>query len=332
MSSVSDGLVTVAVVPRGRLTMTRPALERMYEATTTPFQLVYVDGGSPRHIRAYLEGEARQRGFQLIRTDHYLAPNEARNLAAPAVRTQYVVFIDNDVLVTPGWLDALVRCAEETGAWAVGPLYCIGPPELERIHMATGDCHVLEEGGRRLVDRHRRVDALWADMRASLRREPVELVEYHCMLVRMEALERLGPLDERLLSARDHLDLCMAIRDAGGQIYFEPASVITWMAPPPLAWSDLPYFLRRWSEQWNRTSLERFDHKWALNEEERRRVQFEWLTEYRHEALRLPVSSKRLQRLLGWRLGRLVGKHIVLPIEAAITRLVAQSSTPVGRA
>src|SRR5512132_1948872 len=183
MSSVSDGLVTVAVVPRERFTMTRPALGRMYEATMTPFRLVYVDGGSPRHIRAYLEGEARRRGFELIRTNHYLAPNEARNLAARAVRTQHVVFIDNDVLVTPGWLDALVRCAEETGAWAVGPLYCIGPPELERIHMAAGDCHVLEEGGRRrLVDRHRLVDERWAEMRPSLKRESVELVEYHCML------------------------------------------------------------------------------------------------------------------------------------------------------
>ena len=145
---MTDHLVTVVVVPRERFSMTRPALERMYEVTPPPFRLVYVDGGSPRHVREYLEGQARERGFKLIRTDHYLAPNEARNLAARAVGTKYVVFIDNDVLVTPGWLEALVSCAEETGAWAVGPVYCIGPPELETIHMAAGTCHILEEAGR----------------------------------------------------------------------------------------------------------------------------------------------------------------------------------------
>jgi hypothetical protein len=326
---MSDGLVTVAVVPRERFSLTRPALERLYAATTPPFRLLYVDGASPRHIGEYLAAQSLERGFELIRTDHYLSPNEARNLAARYVRTKYVVFLDNDVLVTPGWLDALVTCAEETRAWVVGPLYCIGPPELESIHMAGGDCHVLEEGGRRrLVERHRLVGKRWADVRASLRREPVELAECHCMLVRMEAFARVGPFDERFLSAREHLDFSMTIRQAGGAIYFEPSAVVTWMAPPPLAWSDLPFFLRRWSEKWNRASLECFDQKWALNEEERRRVQLEWLTEYRQTALRLPLSTERLRRVLGWRLGGLVARAVVLPLENMLAGVLAPDPRP----
>jgi GT2 family glycosyltransferase len=326
---MSEGLATIAVVPRERFSFTGLALERMYAATTPPPRLLYVDGGSPRHIREYLEVQARKHGFDLVRTEHYLSPNAARNLAARAVRTKYVVFIDNDVLVTPGWLDALVACAEETGAWAVGPLYCIGPPELETVHMAGGDCHVLEEAGRRhLVDRHRLVGKRWADIRALITRAPVELIEFHCMLVRMEAFERVGPLDEALLSVHEHLDLCMTIRQAGGSIYFEPAAVVTWMAPPPLAWSDLPFFLRRWSERWNRASLEHFDHKWALNEDDRRRVQLEWLTDYRQAALRLPLSTERLRRLLGWRFGGLVGQGVVVPLEQALTGLLARTRSP----
>lgn len=320
---MSDELITVAVVPRERFSMTRATLERMYEATAPPFRLVYVDGGSPPHVRDYLEAQARERRFELIRTDRYLAPNEARNLAARAVRTKHVVFIDNDVLVTPGWLDALVACAEETGAWAVGPVYCIGPPELESVHMAAGTCHVLEENGRRLLfDRHRLVGKRWADVRSSLTRQAVEMVEFHCMLVRMEALERLGPLDEKLLSDREHMDFCMTIQQAGGPIYFEPA-VVTWMAPPPLAWSDVPFFLRRWSDSWNRSSLEHFDQKWALDEDERRLVQLEWRTDYRHEVLQLPMSTKRLRRLLGWRVGGLLGRYVVQPAENIVTNLVA---------
>jgi len=330
---MADELVTVVVVPRERFSMTQPALERMYEVTPPPFRLVYIDGGSPRHVREYLEAQAKKRGFKLIRTDHYLAPNEARNLAARAVGTKYVVFIDNDVLVTPGWLDALVTCAEETGAWAVGPVYCIGPPELETIHMAGGTCHVVTEAGRRrLVDRHRLVGKRWADVRDSLSREPVQMIEYHCLLLRMEALERIGPLDEALLSDREHHDLCMLIAQAGGSIYFEPACVVTWMAPPPLAWSDLPFFLRRWSESWNRSSLEHFDRKWALDEDKRRLVQGDWRTEYRHEALRLPVATKRLRQVLGWRLGGLVARRIVLPIEGALTdRLAPEQGRRRGR-
>ena len=82
---MTEGLVTVVVVPRERFSETRSALERMYAATAPPFPLVYVDGGSPRHIREYLEAQSKEKGFQLIRTDYYLAPNEARNLAARSV-------------------------------------------------------------------------------------------------------------------------------------------------------------------------------------------------------------------------------------------------------
>jgi hypothetical protein len=80
---------------------------------------------------------------------------------------------------------------------------------------------------------------------------------------------------------------------------------------------------RRWSESWNRSSLEHFDKKWALDEDERRLGQIEWRTDYRHEVLRLPVATKHLRRLLGWRLGGLAGRYIVVPAENAVTNLLA---------
>src|SRR4030095_61230 len=92
-----------------------------------------------------------------LRTAHPLSPVEARALALPHVDTEYVCFIDNDVLVTPGWLDRLVRCADETEAWAVGPLYCNENPALGRIHMAGGQAHVVEEDGRGALFAERRV-------------------------------------------------------------------------------------------------------------------------------------------------------------------------------
>ena len=139
---------TVAVAPREQFGWTRSALESIFAHTEVPYDLVYVDGGSPATVRRYLALRARQRGFRMIRTEHHLSPMEARGLALPHVDTEYVCFIDTDVLVTPGWLDRLVRCADETEAWAVGPLYCNENPALGRIHMAGGGAHVVEENGR----------------------------------------------------------------------------------------------------------------------------------------------------------------------------------------
>lgn len=320
-----DPLATVAVVQRDRFSPTRAALERLYEVTDPPFRLIYVDGGSPPRVRAYLTDQARRRGFHLLRRDSYLSPNEARNLALRHVNTRYVVFLDNDVLVTPGWLEALVGCAKETGAWTVGPIYCLGPPEAQRIHMFGGDCYVREVNGRmRFVEKHHHAEVALAEVRKSLHREPTELVEFHCMLVRREAFEQVGFLDELLLSNREHPDLCLRVRQAGGTVFLEPSSLVTWMAPPPVQLQDLPFFLRRWSDEWNWCSLCHFRDKWGLTDDGARFAHsLEFLEGYRWAALGLNRPQALLRKLLGWRRGTWLTRRLFLPPERALTRLLA---------
>jgi glycosyltransferase involved in cell wall biosynthesis len=147
---------TVAFVPREVFSTTQRSLEALFERTHEPFDLVCIDGHSPPAVRDYLERQARERQFTLVRTDGYVTPNQARNLAARHVTTPYVVFIDNDVLVTEGWLSALVDCAEQTGAWVVGPLYFEFLPEGRRLHMFGGDCKITTNaaGERVYYERH----------------------------------------------------------------------------------------------------------------------------------------------------------------------------------
>src|SRR5712691_7661457 len=200
--TMSQPLTTIVVVPRERFSGTQRSLGSIFEHTTPPFKLVYVDGGSPNHVGRFLETQAQARGFTLIRTPYYLSPNQARNIGLREVDTKYVVFIDNDVVVTPGWLDGLVKCAEETGAWAVGPLYCIGEPEAGVIHVAGGVAEIREHDGRRFLhEEHRFTGRKVRDVRPTLRREPVGHAEFHCMLVKMAMFQRLGPFDEGLLSS-----------------------------------------------------------------------------------------------------------------------------------
>jgi len=124
---MQSALVTSVVVPRERFSIAQHSLESIYKHTR-PFELIYVDGGSPRAVSRWLDQAATQYGFRLLRSKQYLMPNQARNIGLAEVKTKYVVFIDNDVIVWPGWLESLIECAEETGAWIVGPVVCIGKP------------------------------------------------------------------------------------------------------------------------------------------------------------------------------------------------------------
>jgi len=264
--------VTIAVVPRERFSYARASLEALYQHTTSPFRLVYVDGGSPSRVQRYLESAARDRGFDLIRSDGYLAPNRARNLALAQARTKYTVFLDNDVIVSPGWLPPLVRCAEETNAAVVSPLICESVPFHSTIHFAGGDSHIdiVEREGR--VERHivetiLRQGQRIADVNDELQRTPTEAAEFHCMLVRTSIFDRVGPFDEGLLSVRENVDFCMLVARAGGEVWFEPASIVTYAAYAPLALSDIPFYLLRWNNSWTLASLHQLRDKWQLTED-----------------------------------------------------------------
>ncbi|MGD2182234.1 glycosyltransferase family 2 protein [Lusitaniella coriacea] len=262
-------LVTIVNAPRERFTLTSEALESIYANTEVPFNLVYVDGNSPPKVKQYLEEQSKEKGFKLIRKDYYLYPNVARNLGLREVDTPYVVFIDNDVLVTPGWLKSLIQCAEETGAAVVGPLTGIGPLKDNKIHYAGGEVHIVEQEKdsqvkRRVHEKMHFHNRPLAKTRDQIQRAQCELAEFHCMLVCTEIFEKTGMLDEKLLNTREHLDFCMLVAQAGGTVYCEPTSYVTYVPDLKYIWSDMHFYMLRWSNAWELSSLKHFSEKWDV--------------------------------------------------------------------
>ena len=186
--------------------------------------------------------------------------------------------------------------------------------------MAAGDAHIEEwRGGRRFVDRHRFAGKRHADVRPQLVRMPCEQVEFHCMLVRTEVFEQIGPLDEELRSVCEHSDLCLLVRRRGHQVYFEPAAVVTYVTSGRFRPSDYRFYFRRWSESWNAASVERFREKWGLHHDDPGTKSLErWAAGHR----RIPFEPvlHRLERVLGWRWGRWVGDTLLMGLERRINR------------
>lgn len=261
-------LVTIVVVPRERFSVSLRSLTTLFRNTEQPFELVYVDGGSPPRVRDRLQEEAGRYGFTLVREERYLSPNQARNIGRAHVRTPYMVFIDNDVVVTPGWLAPLVACAEETGAWVVGPLNFEGELADAEVHNAGGFLSFQgPQGSQDLVQDNRYGHRHRSEMPADLERLEVDYVEFHCVLVRASAFDAIGPLDEALLSTREHLDLCLQVTAAGGKVWSELTSWVTYDHPPPITPGDLPFFMMRWSEEWNSASVRHFIAKYGLSQD-----------------------------------------------------------------
>jgi len=257
--------VTIVVIPRERFSRTEVSLECLYQNTPAPFNLIYVDGHSPSRVRRYLEQQARERMFQLIRVPEFMPCARLRNIALREVTTPFVVFMENDVLVRPGWLPPLVQCAEETGAAGVAPLYLEQQDDREFVHMAGGLARVDDvDGSRRIVETIFLQGAEVADVRPTLQRCRTELIELHCVLLRADSIREVGGFDEGIQSTADHVDLSLVMMQAGHTLYMEPASTVVFVQPPPFAWYDLPFYFTRWSDPWARQTISHFRRKWRL--------------------------------------------------------------------
>ena len=291
--------VTIIVVPRERFSCARASLDSIVEYTSYPHRLVYLDGNSPQTVKEYLSTQSQKRNFTLLRFEHYLYPNQAKNIGLQHLesignRNKYLVFIDNDVIVAPNWLKSLVECAEETKAAVVTPLICDSNPLHQKVHMAGGDCYIWSdlEGKKHL----------WSEMyyegqpievvRQDLHRRPTSLIEFHCFLIRREALDKMGRFDPMMYSTREHIDFCLSLKEAGEQIYFEPKSIVTYLPDYPQDRSDLLFYALRWSNHWKLKSLHHLRDKWGLTEDRYFRGLYHNLGTRRQKYLLPPLISK----------------------------------------
>ncbi|MFN8024882.1 MAG: glycosyltransferase [Acidimicrobiia bacterium] len=292
---------TIVVVPRDSFALTQRCLERLLACTPAPRRVVVVDGGSPPPVASWLADAAVEHDLTLVRSDHLLTPNEARNLALPHATTEFVVIADNDAYVEPGWLERLLECADEHGADAVVPLHCIGEPGRERVHVAGGTCSVqAPDGHARLEEHHPFGNEPLTAVAGDTQRRECTLFEFHLVLLRRAALAEVEPLDEGLRSLLEHTDLSLQLQERGRHIWYDPTVSVTYIPAKPLRGADRSYFVTRWSDDWNERSAARFCERWGLPADDprvRHTVEFgAWLRSRAHLPYRSPMRVLRHHR------------------------------------
>ena len=86
------GVVTIVVQPRERFSAAIKSLECLLARTSqqsTPYRLIYIDGGSPAPVAKALHRAAELHGFVLVRVEFFLTQHEAKNIALGHVRSRY---------------------------------------------------------------------------------------------------------------------------------------------------------------------------------------------------------------------------------------------------
>ncbi|HZZ79555.1 MAG TPA: glycosyltransferase [Gemmataceae bacterium] len=130
----STSLVSILIPCCGMIEYTKLCVPSVLRYSRPPFELIFLDIGSLDGTADYLAGVKAASAFrvEIIRTPTDLGIAEVCKEAITTARGEYVVLLNNDTVVTEGWLDLLTNLSGiSPNIGLVGPMSnYAAPPQL----------------------------------------------------------------------------------------------------------------------------------------------------------------------------------------------------------
>jgi GT2 family glycosyltransferase/tetratricopeptide (TPR) repeat protein len=195
------GLTSIVLVTYNELAYTRLCVESIRQVTDEPVELICVDNGSKDGTPDYLE---HQPDARVIRNPYNRGFPAAANQGIQAATGRQVLLLNNDTVVTTGWLDRLLRALHSD----------------ERVGL-VGPCSNFVSGEQQVPVRYDDLAQLdgfawdWGRAHHRVLEDTDRLVGF-CLLIRREVIDRVGVLDERFgIGCFEDDDYCRRTLQAG---------------------------------------------------------------------------------------------------------------------
>jgi O-antigen biosynthesis protein len=215
-SPPADPVVSIVIPVHNHLDDTIACLRAVHRNTPfASFEVIVCDDASSDATTEVLRAIE---GLEVIRLDENVGFLGAISTAIDAAKGKYVLMLNNDAEVQPGWLAALLDVAEaDPMVGAVGSKLTFPDGRLQEagsIVWSDGSAWNLGYG----------CDP--SDPAFNYRRQ-VDYCSAASLLVRRSAYDAVGGFDKRFMPAYyEDADLCFSLRAAGYSVVYQPESVV----------------------------------------------------------------------------------------------------------
>jgi GT2 family glycosyltransferase/glycosyltransferase involved in cell wall biosynthesis len=240
---------SIIVLTYNNLEYTRQCVESIFAVTDEPdFELVLVDNASQDDTPAYLQAVAAEHdNVRLILNETNQGFARGNNLGVKASTGEVLVFLNNDTIVTRGWLKSLVAHLRDPQVGMVGP-----------VTNNAGNASQIRAG-------YEQVDGLAEFAEAYTRAHagqsmPVEMLAFQCVVIPRQVYDQVGPLDEEFnIGMFEDDDYAFRLHQAGYVILCAEDAYVHHWGSASFSQLDFATYWRIYRE-----NLQRFERKWEV--------------------------------------------------------------------
>jgi GT2 family glycosyltransferase/glycosyltransferase involved in cell wall biosynthesis len=267
---ITQGKASIIILTYNGLNYTRQCLDSLFTKTHYPeFEVILVDNASQDGTPDYLQEVASQHANVNIILNHtnqgFAAGN---NIGAFTATGEYLVFLNNDTIVTENWLAGLISHLQDQKVGMVGPVTnAIG--NESRILCDYEKLEDMDDFARRYTQAHQGETS------------EIDVLAFMCVALRLALFHEVGPLDERFgIGMFEDDDYAIRIRQKGYKlICAEDVFIHHWGGGSFLKLEEFDYW------QLFRENRQKFENKWGISwqphhlRQEQLRIQVDQLSE-----------------------------------------------------
>jgi GT2 family glycosyltransferase/glycosyltransferase involved in cell wall biosynthesis len=212
----TEPLVSIVIPVHNGWELTHACLRSLAaESSKVPYEVIVVDDASTDETPRRLENID---GIRVLHLDHNGGFLHAVNTGAGAAGGDFLLLLNNDVEVQPGWLDALVATAEsDSNIGIIGARLIYPDGRLQEAGAIIWNDATGWNYGRYQDSK---------DPSFSFRRD-VDYCSGACLLVRNDLWKKAGGFDAQFAPAYyEDADLAFSARALGYRVVYEPKSIV----------------------------------------------------------------------------------------------------------
>jgi len=177
---------SIIIVTYNNLALTKLCLESIIRNTQYPnYELIIVDNNSTDGTQVYLRYMVNKyRNLAMILNSQNNGFPKATNQGIGQAAGEYLVLLNNDTIVTPGWLSRLLRHLQDPAIGMVGPVTNFVGNEA-KVDVSYQSWREMEAFAREYTCAH---DGQVAD---------IHMLAMFCVALRRDTYKIIGPLDEQ---------------------------------------------------------------------------------------------------------------------------------------